>query len=124
VDKINLSATLKGPSALDSTVDGSIALADLEMALAGQLNAFPLALIDRAAGRQGLRGNVTGAFNLLGTPEKPRVNFDLGGSGISVATMRENGIAPLAFKTSGSFVNNVITLPDARITGADVPRGD
>lgn len=117
--KINLNATLKGPNSLDSSISGTVALAGLETELAGKLNAFPLALIDRAAGRQGIRGIVTGSFNLLGTPSKPRVNFDLGGSGISLTAMRENGIAPLAFTAEGSFVNNVITLPQARITGAN-----
>ena len=115
---VNLSTTLKGPNTLDSSIEGSVALADLEMNLAGQLNAFPLALIDRLAGGQGLRGTMTGGFNLLGTPAKPRVNFDLDGTGISVSTMRDNAIAPLALSATGSFVNNVITLPDARITGA------
>ena len=118
-EKVNLTATLTGPDALNSSISGTVALQSMKMELAGKLNAFPLALIDRAAGGQGVRGLVTGGFNLLGTPAKPRVNFDLDGSNISVSAMRDNGIAPLAFRTSGSFVNNVITLPDARVTGAD-----
>ncbi len=118
-DKVNLAATLTGPQSLDSTIDGTVSFDDMRMELAGQLNAFPLALIDAVSGRQGLRGNLTGQFNLLGTPQKPRVNFNLGGRGISLRAMRENGIAALALSADGSFVNNVVTLPEARITGAE-----
>ncbi len=116
--KVTLQTTLTGPNALDSSIAGTIALSDLEMDLQGDLNTFPLALIDQVAGGQGLRGTVTGSFNLLNTPAKPRINFDLDGRGISVSVMRDNGVAPLSFSTAGSFVNDVITLPAARVTGA------
>ena len=118
-DQVNLAATLTGPQSLDSTIDGTVQLDDLSMDLAGKLNAFPLALIDGATGGQGLRGNITGQFNLLGTPTKPRINFDLGGRNISLRAMRENAIAPLSLSTNGSFVNDVITLPETRVIGAD-----
>ena len=116
---LTLGATLTGPNRLNSEVIGTVSLEDLALDLKGSLNAFPLALIDRAAGGQGLRGIITGGFNLLGVPAKPRINFDLTGSGISVAAMRDNAIGALSFATTGSFVNDVITLPDARIQGAE-----
>lgn len=115
-EDVAVTANLSGPGNFDADITGTVGLSDLEMELEGRLNRLPLALIDPVAGRQGMRGSVSGRFGLFETPTKPRVNFNLTAQDMSVTASRENGMAPLRLTTSGSFVNDVITLPEAQLT--------
>ena len=91
-----------GPGNLDLTVD---------------LGAFPLALVDRAAGNRGLRGTVTGQARVTGTLAEPAARFTLDAQGLSAAVMQEFGLPSLALTASGDYRNRVLTLGAARLRG-------
>lgn len=114
---LRIGADLSGPANFDATVAGYVPLDGGQADLEGKLSRFPLALIDRVAGKPGLRGTVDGTFGIAGRLNRPRVRFDLDGAGLSAAVVRENGIPPFAAEVEGSFFNDTITLPVARITG-------
>ena len=59
-----------------------------ELALDIDLQSFPLALVDRAAGNRGLRGTITGTGRATGPLADPAVAFDLRGEGITADRAR------------------------------------
>ena len=117
--EIRIAGEIEGPQNFSADVTGTIPIADpkAELDLAGAVNRFPLEVIDPVAGRQGLRGRVDGTFGIAGQTGSPRVRFDLTGRGLSATAMRENGMAALNLAATGSYANDRIILPEARITG-------
>ena len=81
------------------------------------LQAFPLLLIDRAAGNQGLQGSVTGQARVGGTLANPTATFELRGTGLGARILRENGIPPLGLAAAGDYRGNTLTLRSATLTG-------
>ena len=59
-DRLRLDAAVSSTNGLAANVTGTVPLADGALDLALDLDAFPLALVDRVAGRQGLAGTITG----------------------------------------------------------------
>ena len=114
---ITLEGGATGPQDFSANISGTVPIgaSRQEMDLTGTLERLPLELIDRLAGRIGLRGRVAGDFGVTGRMVSPRVRFDMSGLGISVAAMRANGVAPLDVTATGSFFNDTIILSDARI---------
>lgn len=108
---------ISGPGNFDASVDGYVPLDGGQMDLDGTLRRLPLALIDGVAGQPGLRGIVDGTFGIAGRLNKPRVRFDLDADGISARVARENGIPPVRAQIEGSFANDTVILPVARIDG-------
>ena len=71
----------------------------------------------------GLGGRVTGSASVGGSVSNPRAEFDIDGSGITAAPLRDNGIDPLALSVDGSFADGTVRLASARAsngTGIDV----
>ena len=80
------------------------------------LDDLPLSLGNAARPDLGLAGRIGGRASVNGPLADPRVGFDLDGSGISAAPLRENGIDPLTFAADGTFANNAVDLGSARVT--------
>jgi translocation and assembly module TamB len=112
-----LNAQISGPNDLTSTLKGDYTLSDGALNFEGDLQKFPLVVIDPLTGGLGLRGAIDGTFRILGTQFDPRVQFNLGGSGLTAKVLRDNAIPTLNISAEGSFYNNQIVLPDVRMTG-------
>lgn len=114
--RLNLDATVASPEGLRATVSGAIPLPDGQLALDVQLNAFPLAIVNRAAPGQNLAGQLTGTARVTGALDAPRVAFDIAGSSISAAPLQEF-IGALNISAAGNFADDVVTLTRAQADG-------
>jgi translocation and assembly module TamB len=115
--RLTLDANVGGGGGLAATARGSLPLGPGTLDLDVSLQSFPLVLIDRLAGGQGLQGTVTGQSRLTGTLANPSATFELRGSGVSTRLLRDNGLPPLGFTASGGFQGRTITLRSAIVTG-------
>lgn len=115
--RLNIDATVASPEGLRATARGALPLPDGQLALDIQLNAFPLAIVNRAAPGQDLGGQLTGTARVTGTLDAPRASFNISGSSISAAPLQELGIGALNVSADGSFADNVVTLTQARADG-------
>ncbi len=114
-----LDAELTAPGGLSARASGDVPLGTggaLDLAI--DLQALPLALVDRAAGGAGLGGTLTGTAAVTGTLAAPQATFSMEGSGLTANALRTNGVPPLGLAVSGSFANNAVTLASADLTGA------
>ena len=118
-ETLRLDALVEGPGNFTASGTGAVPLGEGEMDLTGSLDRFPLALVDRLAGRPGLRGTVDGTYGVSGTLAAPRVRFNVTGQSLSTSALRDNRIAPLDIRTSGSFREQLITIGEGRIQSAD-----
>lgn len=117
--QLNLNGSITGPGDFEATVEGSVPIGDGEMALVGRLDRFPLALVDRLAGRQGLVGRVDGTYGVAGPIAEPRVRFSILSSGLSANALANNGIAPVTLTAEGSYRDNRLVLATASAVNAD-----
>ena len=113
--RLNVESEITGPGDFSARIDGSVPMGDGEMALAGQLDRFPLALIDRLAGRRGLSGRVSGTFGVAGSYALPRIRFSVSSPSINANVLTNNGISPIAVSAEGSFADNRLVLADGRL---------
>ncbi len=116
--RLALTARVNAAGGLAAEARGAVPLGPGNIDLAINLQSFPLPLIDRLAGNQGLRGTVTGTGRVSGTLAAPAATFDLRGEDLTARVMSENAIPPLAATVNGSFGNNSLTIGAARVTGA------
>jgi translocation and assembly module TamB len=116
--RLNLDARVGSESGLAARAQGSLPLGAGSIDLALNLQAFPLILIDPAAGNQGLRGTVTGTGRVTGTLAAPAATFDLRGQAITARVLAENQVPPLGLTAAGEFRAGTVTLRSARVTGA------
>lgn len=86
-------------------LDLSLAIKDLPMALAN--------IIDPTLGAGGL---LQGTAKISGTRDQPDVSFDLRGSGLTAAPLKEQSIAPLDITAQGSSSQDQLNV-DARLSG-------
>lgn len=123
VDRLlDLTANLSGND-IAASAEGAVPLGDGDLDLAINLGSFPLALVDRAAGNQGLRGTVTGTGQVSGPLADPQATFDVRGNGISANVLANNGLPALAFSTAGSYGGSTVRIDSAQVTspgGLDV----
>ena len=89
------SAPASSATGLAATANGSVPLGEGELALDINLQSFPLALVDRAAGNRGLRGTITGTGRATGPLADPAVTFDLRGEGITADVLAANQVPAL-----------------------------
>lgn len=115
--RLNTDATIASPEGLRATATGAVPLPDGQLALDIQLNAFPLAIVNRALPGQELGGQLTGTARVTGTLEAPRAGFNIAGSSVSAAPLQELGIGALNVSAAGSFADDVITLTQAQADG-------
>ncbi|TKT80419.1 DUF490 domain-containing protein [Aquamicrobium sp. LC103] len=116
-DRLNVNASIASPEGLRAELRGGVPLGDGALALDVNLNAFPLAALNRAVPGQNLGGSVTGTARVTGTTAAPQAVFDLRGSGISAAPLQSAGIASLEAAVAGRFENNAVMLTSAGING-------
>lgn len=117
--RLNLDANVASGNGLSANVRGSAPMtADGALDIDATLNAFPLALIDRLAGNQGLVGTITGTARVTGPIADPNVIFDASGSALGARMLRDNGIPPVNLATRGSFATQAVTINEASVTGA------
>ena len=118
--QLALNASATASNGLDLRVNGGVPLTpDGQIGLDIALNAFPLAMIDRLAGNQGLRGDVTGTGRVSGTFASPRATFDLRGTGLSSTLLAASGAGALNLAARGDFANQTLSLGEARLTGGN-----
>ncbi len=116
-DRLAVNANVTSGDGLSADARGSIPLGNGDLALDLALQSFPLALIDRVAGNQGLSGSVTGTGRVTGPITDPAVAFNLRGSGISANLLDANGLPPVDFAATGGFEAASVTLDSASISG-------
>ena len=115
---MQLDARVAG-NGLAAEAKGKVPLGPGNLDLAVDLQAFPLALVDRVAGSRGLRGTLSGRAHLTGPLADPAGTFDLRGEGLSAQVLADNDIRPLGLTASGSYRGRTLQLTQARATGAD-----
>lgn len=116
-EKLRLDARLSSGNGISATADGTVPLGDGALAVDVALQSLPLALLDRAAGGQGLGGQLTGTARVTGTLSRPEADFALSGEGVRATALSDAGIAALGFGANGSFAGNVVTLSSFNASG-------
>jgi translocation and assembly module TamB len=115
----SLDARLTGRDGIGATLSGDVPLpgnpqgADIAL----DLRTFPLALLDRVAGRLGLRGAVTGTGQLTGPLSDPQGQFSLDATGLGIEALRRNGISDLRATVSGTYDKGAVAITGARLSG-------
>ena len=105
----DLAATLTGTMPLDPDTDG----ADLSL----DIQRLSLALADRIAGNQGLRGTLAGTAKITGRLADPGVTFDISGNGLSAQALAEAGIPAQTLSAQGNYRSFVVILDQASLSG-------
>jgi translocation and assembly module TamB len=88
----------------------------LDVALA--IEALPLSIANAVQPNLRLAGTINGTATISGSASAPQAVFDVRGSGINAAAIRDFGIAPLGFAASGSFAENTVRLDRLTAEGA------
>ena len=113
--RLNVAGEVTGPGDFSARLDGSLPMGEGEMALAGQLDRFPLTLVDRLAGRRGLTGRISGTFGVAGPYTLPRIRFSVSSPSINANVLTNNGISPIAVRAEGSFTDNRLVLAEGSL---------
>ena len=81
------------------------------------LQSFPLALVDRAAGNRGLRGTISGTGRATGPLADPSgAASTCAAKGITADVLAANQVPPFALTASGSYRGGALELAAARAT--------
>ncbi len=115
--RLDVDATVTSPQGLNARVAGAVPLDDGQIALDVTLAAFPLAILNTVAPGQDLSGSITGSARVTGTTASPQASFNLNGSALGAAPLREFGIAGLDLTAAGNFADNTVTLTNATASG-------
>ena len=116
-NRLVVDASVTSPEGLSARVAGAVPLDDGQMALDVTLSSFPLAILNAVAPGQDLSGTITGQARATGTLSNPQASFNLSGSSLGAAPLREFGIAGVDLAAQGSFADNVVTLASATASG-------
>jgi len=114
--RLQLDASVIG-SGLSATAAGAVPLGAGALDLDVDLEAFPLALIDQAAGNQGLSGTVTGQAAVTGTLADPAVDFSARGNALSARATRDTGLPAVNLTLEGGFANQAVTMRTLQLSG-------
>ncbi len=112
---LSLDAGVAGDG-LAATARGTVPLGPGNLDLALNLDAFPLTLVDRLAGKRGLSGTVSGTGRVTGTLADPAVAFDLRGERLTARMLVENGLPAFGATAAGSYRAMTVRLDSARVT--------
>lgn len=115
---LKLSAKLEG-GGLVSELSGLVPTARGDLDLEASLERFPLVLLDRISGRQGLSGVVTGKAQIVGPPSDPTISFDVTGERLSARIVRVNRIAPVSVKAKGRYLRDEVGITNLSLSNAD-----
>lgn len=113
---LRFGAELASGAGLAARAGGTVPLGEGALDVTVDLDAFPLPLVDRLAGRPGLGGTITGQARVAGTPAAPRVAFDLRGTGVTANVLRDNGIAPVGAALAGDYADGAVSLTTGSVT--------
>jgi len=102
---------------IEAHASGRIALANQELDLDVALEHVALAAFADIIKAPGLAGTLTGSGHIGGTLANPQGQFDLGAAQISSTLLIENGLAPLAIRSKGSFDNQILLLDNFTAEG-------
>jgi translocation and assembly module TamB len=89
-----------------------------ELAAAIRLERLSLEAIAPLVQTPGLAGRLSGMLRVSGSPSAPSGSFEVNGDGVTLALLREQGIAPLTFAASGSVRDRVVSLNASGQSGA------
>jgi len=115
--RLNLDASVNGAGGISARARGAVPLDRGALDLTVDLGSFPLALVDRVAGGQGLRGTISGNARITGPLADPAASFTLDAQGVSVRIMDEFGLPALGISARGDYRARVLTLGAGRVTG-------
>lgn len=116
--RLALDAGVRSANGLAATARGAVPLGAGALDVTVDLASFPLLLVDRIAGSQGLTGTVTGTAHATGPLADPVVAFDLRGERLSARVLVDNGVPPLALTARGNARTSALQLDTARVSGA------
>ncbi len=116
-EQLSIDSKLSSSNGIAATAKGTIPLTDGVLAVDVALQSFPLAIVDRMVGRQGLGGKLSGEAKIGGVLDRPTAKFALRGSGIRADALAQAGIAALELGANGSFAGEVITLSSFNAAG-------
>ncbi|MCB1401990.1 MAG: translocation/assembly module TamB domain-containing protein, partial [Rhodobacteraceae bacterium] len=117
-ERLDVDAGVSAAGGLSARASGAVPLGAGDLDLTVDLAAFPLSLVDQIAGNRGLAGNVTGNARVTGPLADPSASFDIEGTGIGAAVLRQNAVPPMNVTLSGGFSAGTLTLATARLGGA------
>lgn len=116
--RVDISAKLSAGGGLAASLLGSFPTnmeGDLDLDLG--LAAFPLPILNVAAGGPGLVGTVNGGARITGQFSNPHASFELRGTGISARLLQENGFGAFEVSALGTVRNNIVQLTSAQVNG-------
>jgi translocation and assembly module TamB len=115
---MDVQASVTGEGNLAARASGSVPLTpEGAFDLGVDLQSFPLALVDRAAGNQGLTGTLTGTARITGPLASPRAQFEIAGDALSARILRENGMPAFGLQATGGYGDGAVVLDRASLTG-------
>lgn len=130
---LDVDATLTNSQGVNATIDGTVPLgSEGRLNLKVDLNAVPLELANTVQPDLQADGTISGTATVTGDLSRPNVDFRLTGEGVTVAQLRQNGVAPLSLRASGQTNGQTLTI-DANATNSQgvrlaangtVPLGD
>lgn len=98
-----------------ATINGT---ASQTLDITASLVRFPVGLANAFVPDLGAEGEISGTIQVTGPASAPAGRYDLTATGISLAAMRQNGLAPLSGRADGRLTDGRLTV-DGRITGRD-----
>ncbi|RLQ88429.1 translocation/assembly module TamB domain-containing protein [Notoacmeibacter ruber] len=113
---LDVNASLSNSQGVNAVVNGRVPLgSEGSLDLQVDLDAVPLELANTVRPDLGADGTISGNGRVTGTLSSPNVDFDLRGDGLTVAQLRQNGVAPLSLRASGQTNGQTLRL-DATAT--------
>ncbi|KAA0972222.1 hypothetical protein FPY71_03695 [Aureimonas fodinaquatilis] len=86
-----------------------------DMDLQLTVNSVPVALANAFVPGLGASGTVSGKGTATGTLGQPQAIFELAGSGLSAAPLRQSGVDTVALDVAGTYRDDTLTLARARV---------
>lgn len=83
------------------------------------IRALPLSVGNIVDASLGLSGTLSGTVEVRGPRDNPSAAFNLSGTSISAAALRDAGVSALGINARGTFADNQIRLEAASLEGAD-----
>lgn len=116
-EQLKIDARVSSANGIEAGAKGSVPLGDGALALDVALRSFPLIVLDRVAGRQGLGGSLSGEARIGGPIARPTAQFALRGTGIRANALTQAGLSALEMGVNGSFAGDTLTLTSFNASG-------
>ena len=99
---LTVQASVTNSQGVNAAINGTVPLGgEGRLNLKVDLNAVPLDLANTVRPDLEATGTITGSATVTGSLAEPDVDFRLNGEGVTVAPLRQNGVAPLSVQASG-----------------------